>query len=45
MLIADKVCGIESGDKLIEKCRNLLKIRKMAKDQKLSKSGNSKGKN
>ena len=42
VIAADKVDGIESGDKLIKKYRKLSKIWKSSKFQKLSKSGKSK---
>ena len=47
MLATNKVGGVKGGDKLIEKCRKLLKTVKLSKSQKsaklkkkLSKSGN-----
>ena len=33
----DEVSGIESGNKLIEKCGKLSKTRKLSKSQKLAK--------
>ena len=41
---ADKVDGIEGGNKLIEKCEKLSKIGKSFKSQKLSQSGKTKSK-
>ena len=38
VLAANKVGGVKSGDKLIEKCEKLLKTGKLSKSQKLSKS-------
>ena len=44
MLAANEVGDVESGDELIGKCGKLSKTRKTSKGQKLSTSGNSKGK-
>ena len=40
----NEIGGIEGGDESIEKCGKSLKTEKTSKGQKLSKSGNSKGK-
>ena len=37
MLTANKIYGVKGNDKLIKKCRKLLKIRKLSKSQKLAK--------
>ena len=42
ILAADKVDGIEGGNKLIEKCGKLLKTGKLSNSQKSSKSRKSK---
>ena len=44
MLATNKVRDIQGSDELNEKCGKLLKIEKLSKGLKLSKSGNSKGK-
>ena len=38
MLATDKIGNVEGGDKLIEKCRKLLKTGKLTKSQKSAKS-------